>query len=176
MGKKTIRLLVMTMCGLLVIGGTIVSASTLSSLLPAGKQEIENNYKKLRQTSKPAIKSSDVSLKPVQHDKLPEGVLSEFTAPFHSEDVIINSVWQRQIDGKLVQVYAGVQSTDKQQGLVILHVTEPDGFTVSERRFVTAEKHGALKIENENHLKLAITSEAGVSYEYDVVGKKLYQK
>jgi hypothetical protein len=160
--------------GIMVVEANATSSP--SSSLPAAKQQIESNYDKLKQNSYAAPKSSDTSLKPVQHEQLPSGVQNEFTPPFHADDVTISNVWQKEINGQLVQVYAGKVSKDASQGIVVVQTTSADGVTTREQRFLTPEKTGSLKIAAENNLKLSIQSEQGAAYEYDVQAKSLAKK
>ena len=166
--------------GVLALGITAAVANATSSPddpLPLDKQAIENNYANLKHNSQPApAKSSDTSLKPVQHEKLPSGILNQFTPPFHAEDVTIRNVWQNEVNGELVQVYAGNLYSDSEQGIVIVRTTAADGVNTTESRYLTPDKAGAVKIEAENNMKLSLKSDKGKSYEFDVKSKGLSKK
>ncbi|KEO82902.1 hypothetical protein [Tumebacillus flagellatus] len=179
--KKSSRVAVLLGLGVLALGITAVAASATSRApmdsLPLAKQAIEDNYAKLKENAaKPAPKSTDTSLKPVNHEQLPTGILDSFTPPFHSEDVTITNMWQKQEGGQLVQVYAGQLAGDTDQGVIIVRTTDADGITTTEDRIVTKEKAGSMKITADGNGKLSMKAVKGSSYEFDVKGKGLAKK
>lgn len=107
------------------------------------------------------------TMKPSVPETWPSGILSDFSVPFSSESVRIENMWQRDIEGELVQVYAGSLAYDPEQGIVIVVVMNRDDRDVKGERILSKEKNGALKIVEENGGKLILKSEKGVSYEFD---------
>jgi len=159
--SKTYTLSIMATLLLALLAGLVLAQS--ANTLPPAKQAIEQQYTQERAdgAQNPAPKDPGVSYPIVPETPFLTGIIDESDAPFSEEDVTIANRWQGIVNGVRTIVYAGVETIDPQQGIVIV-MTMPDyPEEASGQRVLTPVQTGSVRIVAAKNGLLTLVSTVG---------------
>ncbi len=92
------------------------------------------------------------------------GVLNDLFPPPHLSAYQITNAWQDQVNGVWVQVYAGSQIENPEQGLVVVsYENAPGGGVV-----LAPAQSGLLRITASDRSRLTLQNDSGIEYYFDV--------
>lgn len=146
--------------------------------LPAIKQAIENRHLKDMQQARNKYRlKADVKSIPdvIQHDKKwTAKILSHIDDPINNHQVNFTNGWRGtnqspKSKGKYSTVEAGALKNDLKQGVIIVHQLNNKRLLISEKKFKTPGKHGAVKVIENRGDHLVIRAKDGYEWIFNTV-------
>lgn len=101
--------------------------------------------------------------------RIPMGIIEDAShASFLPKNFIVGNAWFNKIENKLIQVFAGADGNDPEQGALIVFV--PQDYSIGLYR--SPNKRGILRIIGELGLTLILEAEDGSRYYFNIPGRK----
>jgi hypothetical protein len=110
---------------------------------------------------------------PTTPEPWPTGIIETGQAPFPSVMFTVNNVWQDIVNGEHVQVYAGSETADPLQGVVIVRTVSLDLHTVHSWLYRTQSRVGALRIVAASGFQLSFISTNNTTFSFDAASRVL---
>ena len=107
-------------------------------------------------------------LQPIDDPAFLTGILEGVSGPFSSQDVVVVNLWQEEVEGGFVQVFAGAYSLVPEQGVLVVLSTSGDRLDTSEERYPTNGLFGALRIDRAEGEILFLTAEDGTELTFNL--------
>jgi hypothetical protein len=130
---------------------------------------------RLQGLADPAPKNPDRAMEiatedPVEETNIPfpTGIFEGDESTFKPEQALIINRWQGTISNDLIQVFAGCQGQNLEQGLIIILRMTQEGEVSSSEFIPSPTKAGALRILSADNLKLTVQAEDGTQWVFDV--------
>lgn len=90
-----------------------------------------------------------------------EGLLEGSEGIIQPQEGVISNMWQGRIKSDYVQVFAGAEMSDLQQGLLIVRIISADRAKTQQMRFNPLQADGSLKIQSVNGGRVTLLLENG---------------
>ncbi len=94
------------------------------------------------------------------------GIIDDPTVPFSPQEYRIENAWQEKVGDKYVLVFAGAETSDPQQGVLIVVTENPLSF----RYYKTPSKLGSVKITDFRSFQLVIQTKDKHDFYFDIPG------
>lgn len=105
---------------------------------------------------------------PIPVRKMPEGIDNEPVIPTIATHLIITNAWRKYTAEKEYVLWAGSLRSDPTQGIIYYQLPDPPyGFV----EYYAPPNSGVLRIVSSEDFLLKLTSESGIMFYFDVLGK-----
>ncbi len=131
--------------------------------LPPPKQAIQEQYNQERAVGlqSPAPRNPNLSYPTTPLVSPITGINDSCSAPFPAIDVVINNCWQGSVNGVMTIVYAGAESDNSQQGIVIVDTVPDYPAAPTEQRVETPIQAGSVTVAAAQTPILMLVSDTG---------------
>jgi hypothetical protein len=99
------------------------------------------------------------------------GIIEGEPGPFYSGEFSVQNLWQAEIQGSYVQVFAGALAQEPLQGVVIVLTHSKDKIVGDEQWYFTPMQDGSVRVIEAANLVLHLESAGGTEISFDVVNR-----